>query len=128
MYEALFAFLFLIAGLYIYWHVYGFRKDGISVEVKVIGQKLDWSATALTFNPVFEITSGEYIGKSAKSKLGTSFGFHTKGALLEGLYHPGNGQIESLKILYIMQVTGQLLIFGGLIYFLVNYIVLPVTT
>lgn len=84
-------------------------KFGIPVEVKVVKQTVEFSPI-FVFSPIFEITSGEHSGVTYKSKIGTSFGTHQKGTVLQAQYLKRFGLIESQGSLKFCGVIGALIL------------------
>jgi len=122
MLENFFPFFFLFAGLYTSWRSYDLKNNGAVVNIKVVKQKADWGPNT-TFHPVFEVIDGEYAGKQAKSEFGTSFGFHSKGAVLKGRIHKRSEKIESDTTLRIMSIVSILVVICSAVYISYKFLV-----
>ena len=96
------------------WRLRAIKRDGVPVRVRVIKQKIDWGSNT-TASPVFEIISGQYLGETAKSEVGMSFGIHSVGSELDGVYHPDTGAIESQTTLAIWAFFSWMFIAGSLV-------------
>lgn len=125
--EQLFPFLFLGAALYLLWRLFLLKRYGVTVQVKVTKQKIDWGPNT-TASPMFEIVSGEYRGETAKSMFGTSFGFHSVGSIHEGLYHPNLGMIESKTTFGVLKFFTFLFLFGSVAFLIWRYAIPLFTT
>lgn len=93
------------------WRGQRLVRRGVAVKIKVIKKKIDWGRQT-TISPVFEVLEGEYKGQIAKSEVGTSLGVHSSGAVLNGIYCPETGAIESQTTLVISKLFSWAVILG----------------
>jgi len=108
------ALMFLVLGIYMLRRTNSIIRRGIPVTLKVICAHNEEEECDENHTLLYEIYEGVYKGHRRRGAIGTILGFHKIGSILDGLFLPPSGDMESIILLRIWQRVSWTIILSAL--------------